>query len=369
MIKLLIVDDSIFIRTTLKKILKHPEIEIVDTAPNGKIGVERVIELQPDVVTMDIEMPVMNGIEALREIMDKNPVPVIMVSTLTKEGADVTLEALTLGAVDFITKRAAFDEAQGMKEELLSKILAIGHNPVLRNRFKAELQRKKSGCRTESQSVAQRVAEIIGKKRGLELSGAKHIPLSNEIEAIGIGISTGGPNALQVLFRKLPADIPVPILIAQHMPPFFTKSLAERLDKLSQISVKEAQDGDRLERGKAYIAPGGRQMTVNKRRKISISDEPANSLYKPCVNVLLDSMIDVFDNRMVGIIMTGMGHDGQTALKRLHDRKGYVIAQDLDSCVVGGMPKSVMDVNAADDIQSLEDLPQAIASLFGLNEV
>ncbi|MBM2817004.1 MAG: chemotaxis-specific methylesterase CheB [Ignavibacteria bacterium] len=375
-IKVLIVDDSAFLRNTIKRILTIPEIEVVGTAENGKIGVELAYELEPDIITMDIEMPVMNGLEALKEIMSLCPTPVIMVSTLTSEGAEATFEALSLGAIDFITKHTGFGEVMSMKEELISKIIAIATNISLRNRFilKRRLIKTAKFKAAIAQSSAIEHQEI--KEISKPSSESKIIrtisnpkPLKSEISVVSIGVSTGGPYALQTLFKALPGIIPVGILITLHMPAEFTKSLANRLNNCSLLSVKEAQTGDTIDPKCAYLAPGGRQMVVNRNRNIIITDEPKTSLFKPSVNVTMNSLVNIYGKRFVGVMMTGMGNDGLEALTNLHKAGGYVIAQDLESCVVGGMPKSVMDANLACEIHPLDSLAGAIAGLFGLHAV
>ncbi len=374
-IRVLIVDDSFFIRKTLTKLLSNDDIEVIDTAENGLIAVQKVAQLKPDIVTMDIEMPIMNGLEAVKEIMAKTPVPILMVSTLTSEGAESTFEALSLGAIDFITKKASFNEIATIKDELVSKIMTISQSSLITNRIRSRnhlLQMKKM-LRDSTQSVETQtlknkaVTEITPKseyKTVLPLLGRK--PRSSEISIIVIGISTGGPAALNDIIPKFSADIPVPILIAQHMPPFFTKSLAERLNLKAKLKVKEAEMGEKIVSGTIYIAPGGKQMTINTKMNIVISDEPADELYKPSVNVLTDSVVSVFTNRVLGIMMTGMGHDGGIAFQTLHKLGGYIIVQDPDTCVVAGMTKTVIDLNIANEVIPLNEIPNAISSLFGI---
>lgn len=377
-IKVLVVDDSVFMRRTISKIITCDEIEVIGTASNGKDAIEQVKLLEPDLVTLDIEMPIMNGLESLKEIMIQCPLPVLMLSTLTHEGASSTLEALNIGAVDFITKKAAFTEMSGLKEELIGKILEIGRNSSLKQqiRRKSQLLQIKRNITNETQSeslalnLTKKIAENQRRSTNISkpLNGRKR-PKANDIKIIGLGVSTGGPVALHEFLLHLPSNLPVSILIAQHMPPYFTKSLAERLDNLSQLSIKEAENGEKIIPGRVYIAPGGRQMTVNKRGSIIIGDEPSDELYKPSVNVLINSIANVYKNNALGIIMTGMGHDGKIGLKALHDAGGYIFAQDIDSCVVAGMPKSVIDLGVADEIHALGDLAEAVSSIFGLSSI
>lgn len=360
-IKLLIVDDSIFMRQALSKIFSQPDIEIVGLARNGKEAVQMAAELTPDIITMDIEMPVMNGLEALREIMKTNPTPVLMVSTLTTEGADATLEALSLGAVDFITKKSNFTEMGSLKDELLSKVRNIAHNSEVKNRLirrkllqKLQETQQRQGPLKETTTISEShfYNEILQRPR----------PRREEIDVVGIGISTGGPAALQEVFSKLPEGLPFPILIVQHMPPLFTKSLANRLNSLSPVNVKEAENMDLLQDGWAFIAPGGMQMTVNKQGRIVISSEP-NTLFKPSADVMFKSIGEIFGSHTVGIIMTGMGNDGTEGLRFISEKGGYVIAQSPETCVVAGMPGSVINSKIANEVVPLKDIPQVIREL------
>lgn len=374
-IRVLIVDDSFFIRKTLAKLISNDEIEVIDTATNGLEAVQKVEQLRPDVVTMDIEMPIMDGLTAVKEIMSKTPVPILMVSTLTSEGADSTIEALSNGAIDFIAKKASFNEISTIRDELVSKILNIAKSSFVTNRIRSRnhlMQMKRALKRGEqvetinsfkSKSVSENT-NIKEYKTVQPLLGRK--PRSTEISVIVIGISTGGPAALQEIIPKFSALIPVPILIVQHMPPFFTKSLADRLNLKSQLIVKEAEHGEKIMSGKIYIAPGGRQMTINPHLNLVISDEPKDELYKPSVNVMTDSVVTVFGNRVLGVMMTGMGHDGGSAFKTLHQKGGYIIVQDPDTCVVAGMTKTVIDMNIANEVVALNEIPTSIASIFGI---
>ncbi len=372
-IRVLVVDDSIFMRRTISKLISSDQILVVDTACNGREAIDKIIEHNPDIVTLDIEMPIMNGLEALKEIMENHPLPVLMLSTLTSDGADATIEALSNGAIDFITKKAAFTEMNSIKDELIEKILSIGKNSSIKNqlRRKSQLINMKKNINKTDESDSGLSKKLIEKARQ-KSSQSTYKTSDNRpknISIVTIGISTGGPVALNDLLSHLPGNIPVPILIAQHMPPYFTKSLAERLNNSSKLNVKEAENGDKAMPGWVYLAPGGKQMTINKRFLISIGDDPKDELYKPSVNVLLGSVAESFSSNSVGIIMTGMGHDGRESAKKVKSSGGFMIAQDLDSCVVPGMPKSIIDNHLADEIHSLSDMPEAIASLFGLQAI
>ncbi len=357
MIRLLICDDSVFIRTTLEKILSTDEIEIIGKARNGKEGVELCRKLKPDVMTMDIEMPVMTGIEAVEEIMKTNPTPILMVSTLTKEGADETMNALSLGAMDFITKSASFKELYEIKNELVTKIKAIAGKRPRRRILTENRYARKDKIKEKPKEDEKEIKELL---TGFER------PKVSDIEIIGIGISTGGPAALQEFIPKLNPGLPVSIFVAQHMPAFFTGSLAVRLDGISKINVKEAEHGEFARPGTVYIAPGGKLTTVSRRGTVVVSDEPADSLYKPSVDILIDSLIRSHMNKVLGIIMTGMGNDGAKAMLKLKNIGGYVIAQNEASCVIYGMPGSVVKSGAASEVSDLNNLAASVNSIFGL---
>lgn len=388
-IRVLIVDDSAFMRATLSKMLAtNDKIEVVGTAQDGRVAVEKALTLNPDVITMDIEMPVLNGIDATKEIMEKCPTSILMVSTLTSEGAELTIDALHNGAIDFITKKAAFTDVHGMKEELINKIIEVGTNDSLRNKVKRgiqlnknlKVQKNKDGA-NESTSAAplfeRRIASTPHANISSPNTGSRFGSVSSErtsegkagnIKLVCIGISTGGPISLQKVIPRLPSNFPVPILIIQHMPPVFTKSLADRLNNLSKISVKEAENGDVLQKGCAYLSPGGRQMELSRSGVLKISDgKDPNQLYNPSVNITINSAIDQLNGSILGVIMTGMGHDGQEALTRLHQLGGYVIAQSVDTCVVAGMTESVINAGAANEVVDLEKIADRICKHLNVN--
>ncbi|HPI19972.1 MAG TPA: chemotaxis response regulator protein-glutamate methylesterase [Candidatus Kapabacteria bacterium] len=367
-VRVLVVEDSFFMRQAIVRILNHPDIEVIDTAKNGKEAVEKVLELKPDVVTMDIEMPVMNGLDALKEIMSKYPTPVIMFSTLTSEGADTTVEALSEGAVDFIAKRPAFQEMDSLRDEVLNKVLSIGKNDNLKNQLiRMRLLRRMSSNTPKSNTISF-THQIASKSKANETSKTnksnKPRPKANEIGIIGIGISTGGPKTLNELLVNLPENISVPIVIVQHMPPKFTKSLAQRLDSTCKIKVKEAEEGDKLFSGTVFIIPGGFQVIITKKLSIELIEENSY-LFKPSVDYMFDSIIKVYGKSALGIIMTGMGNDGQKSFEKLHSIGGYVIAQSPESCTIAGMPKSVIDAGAADEILNVNEISNFIKEIFG----
>ncbi len=345
MVKLLIVDDSAFMRNVLSTMLSSdPEIKIVGTARDGLEAIEKIGSLKPDIVTMDVEMPRMDGIAALRHIMETNPLPVIMVSSITTEGAKVTLDALDLGAVDFIPKNLSELSINivKIKEVLIDKIKQIARKGLVRKQV-----------RPPSRTAAPRAIEV-----------PTHMPLrttgERRVGILSVGTSTGGPKALQEIIPRLPKDFPAPIVIAQHMPPNFTGPFAERLNQLSQIEVREAKEGEPLRPGVALIAPGWGHMRVKRVKGIetivSISDNKEDFIYRPSVDALMGSVAECFPGRALGVILTGMGNDGLKGLISLKKTGGRIFAQDEESCVVYGMPKAVVDAGIADKVLSLDDM-------------
>lgn len=353
-IRVLVVDDSAFMRKSISYILESSgEVEVIGTAKNGQEGFEMVKKLKPDLVTLDVEMPLMNGLDTLKKIMAEVPTPVIMLSSLTAEGTETTLKALSLGAVDFLAKDLVNISAGllNIQRELVAKIKSIYSQ---RSTIALRLSRINKGL---AEPTVRKTSPTAG----------NFVRPSFEIKAVLIGISTGGPLSLQKVIPELNKNIPVPIFIVQHMPPMFTKSLAERLDKMSQISVKEAEDREAVVPSQIYIGQGGKHMIVEKNSaglNIKITEHPADSLYKPCVDVTLNSLIDHYGKHVFAIIMTGMGKDGYEAVKRLKQIGGYSVAQDEESCVVFGMPKALVDNNLADAILPLDSIPTQINKLF-----
>jgi len=351
-VKVLVVDDSAFMRNALSAMLSSdPEISIVGTARDGLEAIEKVQALKPDIVTLDVEMPRMDGITALKQIMEKNPVPVIMVSSLTTDGAKVTLDALDLGAVDFLPKNLS-DLAINivkLKELLIDKVKHLGRRGVV----------KKRGSRADSLSITP-------KEKAIPQSSAVRTTGERRIGIISIGTSTGGPRALQDIIPKLPKEFPVPIVIAQHMPASFTGPFAERLNQLSQIMVKEAEEGEPLKAGVVFIAPGFGHMRVSRKRGIetfiSISENREEFIYRPSVDALMLSVVEFYPGRALGVILTGMGNDGLKGLISLKKSGGRVFAQDEETCVVYGMPKAVVDAGVADKILPIEEMAGEIVN-------
>lgn len=350
-VRVLVVDDSAFMRKVLTELLQSdPQISVVGTARDGQDGVEKTQELQPDVVTLDVEMPKLDGYGALQGIMSRRPTPVVMVSSHTSEGAEATIRALALGAVDFVAKPSGSISLNMhiTREELVAKVkAAAGATPRFR-RSTAEM----APIRREVKAVARAML----KPSPLE-SGALPRRL------VLIGCSTGGPGALHHIIPKLPGDLPAAVLVVQHMPPGFTKSLAQRLDELSPISVKEAEEGDRLRDGRVLLAPGGFHMTVDAEGRIRLNQEPPMHGVRPAVDKTFESVVPAWQERMVGVILTGMGYDGGKGMVGLKKAGGRTIAEDASTCVVYGMPKVVVELGAADQVLPVHEIAEAITRL------
>jgi two-component system chemotaxis response regulator CheB len=344
MVRVLVVDDSAFMRNALSNMLSSdPQVRVIGTAKNGVEAIAKVKTLKPDIVTLDVEMPRMDGIEALTHIMNENPLPVVMVSSLTTEEASVTFEALELGALDFIPKNLA---------DLSVNILKI--KSVLIEKIK---QLAAVNVRMKPQ--------VIGEApEGPQLEQPVRVTGERRIGIMAIGTSTGGPKALQSIVPLMPVNFPVPIVIAQHMPPSFTGPFAERLNQLSKITVKEAGNGETLKHGVAYIAPGGGHMRVRKVGAIEtvaeISEDKEEFIYRPSVDALMQSASESYPGRALAVILTGMGTDGIKGIAALKESGGRVFAQSEESCVVYGMPKAVVDLGLADKVLPLEDIPGEI---------
>lgn len=333
----LIVDDSALIREMFKELLStEPSIEVLDTACDPFDAREKIKRLNPDVLTLDIEMPKMDGITFLEKIMALRPMPVIMVSTLTQKGADATIHALELGAFDTIAKpidNQTPETLSLLRNELIEKVKAAAHANLMR--------RIKANAPTQTLSFYPAI-------------GSRHI--------IAIGASTGGVETLKDIFQKLPGNTP-PIVITQHMPERFTASFAARLDSVSQVRVVEASNNDRLATGHAYLAPGGKHMRILRNGAdliCKIEDGPLVSGHKPSVDVLFHSVAEAAGARAIGVILTGMGKDGAVGLKAMRDSGAFTIGQNEATCVVYGMPQAAMKLGAVQLEASLNDIPKKI---------
>lgn len=340
-IRVLIVDDSSFIRITFKKLLESDrQIKVVGMARNGLEAIEQIGRMRPDLVTMDIEMPVMDGLTALKRIMRDTPMPVIMISSHTREGSVATLNALELGALDFIPKSSdgIFTGINKLQRVLIEKVKSCAaYRP---------------GRKTETRPT--KAVRRVGKGRG-------------EIDVVAIGASTGGPRALLDLISLLPRELAAALLIVQHMPKGFTTTFAERLDSRSQLAVKEAEEGDPIEGGRVLVAPGGLHMVARRGPDgspvVHLSEEPADSPFRPSVDVMMASVAEIFESRVLAVIMTGMGCDGSHGMRAVKHRSGVTLAQDRDSCVVYGMPQAAVKLGVVDLTVSLGRLAQQIVNV------
>ncbi|MCI3944806.1 Chemotaxis response regulator protein-glutamate methylesterase of group 1 operon [Pseudomonas syringae] len=383
-VKVLVVDDSGFFRRRVTEILSSdPNIVVVGTATNGKEAIEQALALKPDVITMDYEMPMMDGITAVRHIMQRIPTPVLMFSSLTHEGARVTLDALDAGAVDFLPKN--FEDIsrnpQKVKQLLCEKINSISRSNRRSSGFGSASAASSAPAASTPSTLSSRAAAPAPSATAPARTApartaapapaptahghAHHAPAHpittgtakrKAYKLVAIGTSTGGPVALQRVLTQLPANFPAPLVLIQHMPAAFTKAFAERLDKLCKISVKEAEDGDVLRPGLALLAPGGKQMMVDARGTVKIlpGDERLN--YKPCVDITFGSAAKSYGDKVLSVVLTGMGADGREGARLLKQAGSTVWAQDEASCVIYGMPMAIVKAELADAIYSLDDI-------------
>ena len=338
-IRVLVVDDSLVMRQLLKDMLeKDKTISVVDTAKNGVEAVIKTVEHQPSVVTLDIEMPKMDGLTALQYIMKDNPVPVIMLSAMNKRQADIVIKALEMGAVDFIAKTSG---------TLSLDIDEVGENIISKVKDAAKI----------------RVGRVVPKNFDrIIVSDFKAINHRRD-RIIAIGSSTGGPKALLEFISALPRDLPASILIVQHMPEGFTQSLAERLNWQTSLEVKEAKDGDKLKPGVVYIAPGNRHMVVDG-EKIHLTNGAKVNFTRPSVDVLMESVAKKYGPNAIGVLMTGMGHDGANGMKAIKENSGQTIAQDEKSCTVFGMPKAAIGLKVVDQVVPLNKIARMIIKMI-----
>ena len=384
MIRVLIADDSAFMRKVLSDLFNgQSDFQVAGTAVNGKDTIEKVKKLKPDLLTLDVQMPVMDGLEALAIIMDECPLPVVMVSSMTQAGADATIRALALGAVDFVSKAGGpISKIEPIQNELLEKCreAATAHVSKIRTSladskpliFTPKIEKEPDPPAIRKIEIKRKTGLILGQKPTITkiptAAPAKPTPIStsnslSNKKLVAIGTSTGGPQALQTVITRLPANLPCGVVVVQHMPAGFTKSLAVRLDSISEIAVKEAENDEIIKPGQVYIAPGNFHLRVvpaaGGERKIALSQEERVGNHRPAVNVMFDSVASIGKN-LVSVIMTGMGSDGCEGMKKIKANGGYSIAQDESSCVVYGMPKAVVDAGLADEIQPLTKIAEAI---------
>lgn len=327
-IKVLIVDDSAFMRMVLKDIIdKQPNMKVIGLARDGLEAVEKASNLNPDVITLDVEMPKLNGLEALKIIMKKTPTKVLMVSSLTSEGASITIESLENGAVDFIQKPAGSTSwtFRQVQDELIDKINNISEINI--------------------ESLINKKTEVKKVRKPMRLAGDKILLIAS---------STGGPRSLDKVIPKLPGELNVPVLVVQHMPAGFTKSLADRMNRISELTVKEAEEGDILEKNHVYVAPGNYHLGLKKipsgKIKLFLDSSDKINNVRPAADFTFDQAAEIFNSGCVGVVLTGMGRDGAKGAFKIKHYGGKILAEAKDTCVVYGMPKAVVEDGYADHI-------------------
>ena len=345
MIRVLVIDDSAVMRAFLSKVVaSQPDMELVGASPDPVLAIDRIRRQPPDVITLDVEMPRMNGLDFLRSLMAMRPLPVIMISSLTRQGAETTMRALELGAVDFFPKPASFDQLESGAQEIADKIRAAAGARVVRHR--------------RAPAPPSGFAPLPLATRSLTSPAAQH-------RVIGIGASTGGVEALRDVLTGLPATMP-PILIAQHMPTGFTETFARRLDALCEMDVKQAEDAEIVRDGVAYIAPGGRHLLVLRRGvgyQLRVTDDPPVNRHRPSVETLFLSIAQAAGRQAIGVMLTGMGADGAEAMLEMRRTGAHTIAQDEATSVVFGMPRQAIAVGGACEVLGLPEISGRLEEL------
>ncbi len=346
-LKVLIVDDSAFFRNRIAGLLTNaPDLEVIGSAVNGQEAIDKAIALRPDVITMDVEMPLVDGITAVRRIMSEAPTRILMFSALTREGARETLDALEAGALDFLPKEMKVSERAAANEQLLERLRAVGRARIPAAKATA------AGYRTTS----------VRPMRGATMSGGRELHPS----LVAIGASTGGPVALRQVLTALPRHFALPVVVAVHMPGSFTKAYAERLNAVCAVEVREALDRDPLKPGQVLIAPGGRQMTVERGpagHHVRVTDALPGQIYHPSVDLLFSSVASSFGGKALAVVMTGMGSDGLKGAQELKSAGSSVWSQDEKSSVVYGMPQAVARAGLSDRVVSLDEFGPLLASV------
>lgn len=363
-IRVLVVDDSAFMRKIISDILSaDPHIEVVGTARNGEDGLVHFNKLNPDVITLDIEMPLMDGMEMLGALMNIRPVPVIMVSSATHEGAEITMKALSIGAVDFVTKPSGTISLDMKKvaDELRQKVLMAGN--LSKGTLAAMLRKPRREGETSAQAAEVRPTPTP--------PAPKKAPMK-KVDVVVIASSTGGPRALQEIIPAIKKRFPVPILVVQHMPVGFTAPFAQRLNDMSELDVVEGSDGLKIQRGVAVIAPGGYHMTVERKMGelyCRLLDTPPVRSVKPAADVLFSSVAEVVGGSVLAVVLTGMGRDGTDGARALKEKGAYVLAEAKETCVVYGMPHSVVEAGLADEVLPLGSVSAELERLVSASAV
>ncbi len=360
--KVIIVDDSAFMRSEIKKIIEEESsLKVIATANDGAEAIDLVKQLNPDVVTMDINMPVMDGITALKRIMTESPCPVVMISALTHESAEETINALSLGAFDFFHKPSgsiSLDislQAKIIKEKVLAA---------------AQSKKNKTRIKTSWDKLQKKISSITKLQNALKIPRKSRVTKNGNI--VAVGVSTGGPRTLMSILPEIPANFYGSIVIAQHMPEKFTLSFAKRLDGVCHLRVKEAKDGEILQAGRIYIAPGGKHIRICKNKNdlfvIEVLNGSVRNSYTPSVDILFRSLLQTSGNQWLGIMLTGMGSDGAQALADLRRIGGHTIAESEESCIVYGMPRKVIEMDGAEYILNESQIANKIVELIGSSE-
>ncbi len=356
MIRVLVVDDSAFMRKALSLMLERdPQIKVVGTARDGEEGFQKVLSHKPDVVTLDMEMPRTDGLTCIKMVMEKAPTPILVVSSITTKGAKTTLQAMELGAVDYIPKTQSFVaiDITKIEADLIAKVKSVAGSARVMRARRPTLSRVPQNRQT-AEELQNEVDENFYNLKSAQLS------------CVAIGVSTGGPPVVQSLLTSLPASFKYPIIVAQHMPKEFTDTFAKRLDKLCTIRVKEAEDGEKMVGGTAYIGRGGDHILLKRRGVhvyINLSPEPTELLYHPSADVMFDTAVQVYGSRVLGLILTGMGKDGVLGLTKLHEKKGIILAQNEATCIVYGMPKAAVDAKLTTATLSVDGLVKSLATI------
>ena len=383
--KVLVVDDSSFFRRRVSDILESdPNLTVIDFAVNGQEAVDKAKLLKPDVITMDIEMPVLNGIDAVKQIMAKSPTAILMFSSLTHQGAKTTLEALDAGALDFLPKKfneiakTNSDAGRILRERVLEiaqkKVAGARRTRPTESRIKplahsTSILRTATNTHKEFGASHLSTSRVAATNQPVKSTGG-HLNKGKKYKLLAIGTSTGGPVALQKVLTQLPANFPLPIIMVQHMPAAFTFAFANRLNSLCNIAVKEAENGDILKAGHAYLAPGGKQMVVegsaNTAKLKIFEDDSPRIAFKPSVDISFGSAAKVFSGDVLGIILTGMGSDGREGSRLLQSKGATIWAQDEASCVVYGMPQAVTVAGISELSLPLTDISKTILKALAL---
>jgi len=373
--KVLVVDDSSFFRRRVTDIInKDPNLTVIDVAVNGQEAVDKSVSLKPDVITMDIEMPVLNGIDAVKQIMEKSPTPILMFSSLTHQGAKATLEALDAGALDFLPKKFSdiakdSDEAGNLLRQRVVEIARKRSSIRPKRVFSSSIAKPSTNDAIQKSSIASPRTERTTRAENDNKVSIVKKSSGKEYKLLAIGTSTGGPVALQKILTQFDRNFPLPIILVQHMPAAFTSAFANRLNGLCKISVKEASDGDVLKPGCAYLAPGGRQMILSGSEsspKIKIVDDnSAKITFKPSVDISFASAAKIFSGKVLAVILTGMGSDGRDGAKMLKARGATIWSQDEQSCVVYGMPQAVDKAGISSLSLSLDAMSSSMSKEVG----